>query len=1034
MNTNRLETEQLKEVCKLERVSWAIWGQSSGPTWHWGVDHGLSKTRRVAFEAYLQNEAVQTWLAGALSTGRTRSRSLDRQSPALGCQRLYLFPNQSMQTILLVGADQLSHTARAFFRILARSRVTAPSSAQIAIPLATDLFGDLDVELSYDLASTLERILMMLVRALPCDAAGIAMRYGGQIRLETIWNLPQNRLGWQMALDDSPTLSKLVSDRQVVRIADRASQEICPFLPVREDQPGSWAGVPLVVGRRVIGIACFVSQQVEAFSPQDLQQAASIASYLAPSIETSVALAEASRHLEKFALLNEIASAASVGEDTTEVARRIVQRLRRVFNTDLISILLLTPDGRFLREFGQQADQNNPLVVPVESSLSGQVVETGLPVRIGEPLEAPRYLAVTPGVQSELAVPLKYRGTIIGVLNLESQEANAFSLRDEQLLVVMASQLAGLIENVRLYEETRKRVRNLELIHQVVEEVVGLGDIREIARRATELMADYFSYELAAIMLLDENDEELVLMGVGGTAAHGLQVGHRQHIDIGIVGRVVQSGKSWLVNDVSEEPLYFPGPGLNSGAEMCVPLRDGEYITGVINVERSRKDAFVENDLLALEALAGVLSSVISNARSYQRLRANLRRLQAVRETALDISADLELDTLLERVTERAREMVEADGAELGLVNEQRQVVQIKVSLNPWDGYKRGLDIPFGQGVAGSMAVTGESLVVADYLAWENRLDLNSRPPFTSVAGVPLKYKGQVIGTLTISHDRAGRGFDREDIELLELLAPQVAIFVRNARLYQELQEYMQAERRAKDHLVRSARLAAVGELAAGVAHELNNPLTTVAGFVELVLEDLPQDHAAQEDLSLVLREAHRAREVVRRLLDFSRPGDGFRVRSDVNELVEDVLALIQHLARTSGIDVQLSLWHDLPWVQVDRDQIKQVILNLLHNALLAMPTGGQLQVETSPAHRDKEPGVQISVRDTGLGIAPADMDRLFEPFFTTRPPGKGTGLGLSVSYGIISEHGGSIEVESELGQGSCFIIWLPVQSKRALL
>ncbi|MBN1667719.1 MAG: hypothetical protein JW862_11550, partial [Anaerolineales bacterium] len=220
----------------------------------------------------------------------------------------------------------------------------------------------------------------------------------------------------------------------------------------------------------------------------------------------------------------------------------------------------------------------------------------------------------------------------------------------------------------------------------------------------------------------------------------------------------------------------------------------------------------------------------------------------------------------------------------------------------------------------------------------------------------------------------------------------------------------------------------------AGVAHELNNPLTTVAGFVELVLEDLPPEHAAREDLDLVLREARRAREVVRRLLDFSRPGDGFRVRSDVNELVEDVGALIQHLARTSGVELRLDLWQDLPWVKIDRDQIKQVILNLLHNALLAMPTGGQLEVRTAPGQRQQEAGVLIQVTDTGMGISAEDMERLFEPFFTTRPPGKGTGLGLSVSYGIVSEHGGILEVESQPGQGSCFTVWLPVQSKRALL
>ena len=351
----------------------------------------------------------------------------------------------------------------------------------------------------------------------------------------------------------------------------------------------------------------------------------------------------------------------------------------------------------------------------------------------------------------------------------------------------------------------------------------------------------------------------------------------------------------------------------------------------------------------------------------------------------------------------------------------------------PWDEYSKGLVLSYNQGVAGHMAVEGKTIVVDDYASWAGRLRLEKTAPFTAVAGVPLKYKGKVIGTLTISHDEPGRGFDPEDIRLLELLAPQMAVSVRNARLYQELQAIMDAERLAKDSLVRSARLAAVGELAAGVAHELNNPLTTVAGFVELVLDDLPKESPHRPDLELVLKESRRAREVVRRLLDFSRPGEGFRVSADVNDLVLDVVALINHLVHTSGVDLKLNLEEALPWIQVDRDQIKQVLLNLIHNAIQAMPQGGTLTLLTAAEDREGIPGVIIQVQDSGQGILLENQSRLFEPFFTTRPPGKGTGLGLSVSYGIITDHDGIIDVESKPEKGSIFTLWLPVQSNRPI-
>jgi two-component system NtrC family sensor kinase len=223
--------------------------------------------------------------------------------------------------------------------------------------------------------------------------------------------------------------------------------------------------------------------------------------------------------------------------------------------------------------------------------------------------------------------------------------------------------------------------------------------------------------------------------------------------------------------------------------------------------------------------------------------------------------------------------------------------------------------------------------------------------------------------------------------------------------------------------------MAAVGEMAAGVAHELNNPLTTIAGFVELALEEIPLESRSHEDLSLVLREAQRAHTVVRRLLDFSRHSENYRDRVQVNELVSEALSLVQHFIKTSGVQIRLEYGSGLPPVSVDPNQIKQVLLNLIHNALHAMPTGGSLLLRTEARSNEGRPGISISIQDSGEGISDENLNRIFEPFFTTRPAGKGTGLGLAVSYGIITSHDGVIEVESQVGVGSCFTVWLPAST-----
>jgi two-component system, NtrC family, sensor kinase len=225
---------------------------------------------------------------------------------------------------------------------------------------------------------------------------------------------------------------------------------------------------------------------------------------------------------------------------------------------------------------------------------------------------------------------------------------------------------------------------------------------------------------------------------------------------------------------------------------------------------------------------------------------------------------------------------------------------------------------------------------------------------------------------------------------------------------------------------VQAAKLAAVGEMAAGIAHGLNNPLTSVTGFAELALDDTPPDSETRKDLEIVMREAARARDVVRRLLDFARQSESTRARASLNDVVEDVVALSRHLIHTNGVALKLDLEENIPWILVDVNQMKQVLLNLIHNALQAMPSGGELTISTESTARAGRDWIKVSVHDTGVGIPKPDQTRIFEPFYTTKADHGGTGLGLSVTYGIVTDHAGQIDVESQPGAGSNFSVWLP--------
>ncbi len=280
----------------------------------------------------------------------------------------------------------------------------------------------------------------------------------------------------------------------------------------------------------------------------------------------------------------------------------------------------------------------------------------------------------------------------------------------------------------------------------------------------------------------------------------------------------------------------------------------------------------------------------------------------------------------------------------------------------------------------------------------------------------PLTTGSQTVGMLII----AGSNLTENDTPAVTAFANQAAIALENIRLYADLQQQMEQLRNAQSQLIQSAKLAAVGELAAGVAHELNNPLTSVLGFAEMLLAAASEDSPLLEDLETIAAEARRARDIVRNLLNFARQSKPLRQPGDVNQTLRQTLAVIRYHLEKSHVLIEEDYAPDLGFIPIDEGQLKQVVLNLITNAVRAMPEGGTLRLRTYQAGEE----VALAVSDTGMGIAPEARERIFDPFFTTQPDG--TGLGLSVSLGIVQEHSGRITVETEPGRGSTFTVWLP--------
>jgi len=276
--------------------------------------------------------------------------------------------------------------------------------------------------------------------------------------------------------------------------------------------------------------------------------------------------------------------------------------------------------------------------------------------------------------------------------------------------------------------------------------------------------------------------------------------------------------------------------------------------------------------------------------------------------------------------------------------------------------------------------------------------------------------------------------------DLIEAFASQAAIAIENARLYERVKRHAEelehlVEERTRElqaiqaELQRSSKLAALGQLAAGVAHELNNPLGAISGYLELLSEEAALGGRELDYLDRIEKGVQQAAKIVERLQHLGIPSEPVRVLTNVNDVLEQSLHLVEQQLKFHHIRILKDLEPNLPLIRADPDQLEEVFLNLIHNSRQAMPEGGELKVTTQ--ERGEE-WVEITFADTGQGIADQHLDRIFDPFFTTRAPGQGMGLGLSLSYRIIRSHGGAIDVWSRRGRGSVFRILSPTpQAKK---
>ena len=607
----------------------------------------------------------------------------------------------------------------------------------------------------------------------------------------------------------------------------------------------------------------------------------------------------------------------------------------------------------------------------------------------------------------------------------------------------------ALRESERRY---RQRAAELHALHEVSLRLNAQLETRELLNLIAEQVVALLGAETGGLFIYDTFYDQLQLSFAVGYLND--YVGTTLKPGEGLIGQVFKTQQTTIseneLNQVDDASAALP-----TQAGLAVPLVGADGALGVLSVGSQRKQPYNEYDLWLAELFAAQTVVALENARLHTETQNHARKWAALNKASRTVASSLDLNSVLKQITVEIQTLLEAERASVLLTDGPDKDLIFAAVANADAEALLNTRLSLNEGIAGWVVREGKPALAND-VQHDSRffdgIDRITGRTTRSLLAVPLIVKEKVIGVVEVIN-RASGPFEANDLEILEALASSAAIAIENASLYEAEREQFRRLQQSQTQLIQVEKMAALGRLVGSMAHEINNPLQSVQGFLDLLGEEL-EGQQRPEKLTFYLgiagTEIERISTIVRRMRDFYRPttpqsqvssnslDDFYRSnQADLQSItlpsvLESVLQLANKKLQHNRITVDC-LWADnLPQIQGNADYLKQVFLNLALNAIDAMaPEGGTLKIRMEldrAALYSRRPvdAVRIEFRDTGAGMSAEVLARLFEPLFTTKR--HGSGFGLFTSYKIIEAHHGQITAASRIGQGTTFTILLPIE------